>query len=575
MKRKIGQHHNSITGIGFKNFRRFEEFPLLELGEITYMVGRNNSGKSTMVKAWLLVMDYLHNQLSQSFSFENSVLEDANIVTYGRAKYHSAKGNFIEFHLKLNNCRFTISVTGDDEQTKVGVAKLEVIDEKKGYNLTIDYLKEVVRVAKKPEVKEIKFEAKDEIKKIEKELFQLKEEFEKYNLKVSKEALKIADQINFLEKKQTLTKPNQEKTEENFDYDLQYPLKAQEDLEDEDDDLHYYDWQEHNGALHSEDYKEYWKEWESIDHKYPNSYLEAPRTEDNELKEIVSIFIYHNNIRYKKYIEYREKIKSQGMSEKFADAIELYNERDNLIKWVDQVVSQINSETFYYLGANPSKQSALFSIRAKDNTLAQAIHEFKQSGIKKGETEWNYIQTWMKEFEVGEDFEINFFAGEAYEFHVIENGNKIHLADKGMGSLQAMMIILRVASLIRKTRNSPGNVTLIVEEPEINLHPELQSKLTSFFLNVNTYYGFKFIIETHSEYIIRQSQYLGLKNNYFADQNLNPNPFKVYYFHKDEGPYEMKYKEDSKFERGFGKGFFDEADDLAVKAYKLNLTMRK
>ena len=171
----------------------------------------------------------------------------------------------------------------------------------------------------------------------------------------------------------------------------------------------------------------------------------------------------------------------------------------------------------------------------------------------------------MKEFEVGEDFEINFYAGEAYEFHVMENGHKIHLADKGMGSLQAMMLILRVASLIRRTKNSPRNVTLIVEEPELNLHPALQSKLTSFFHNVNKYYGFKFIIETHSEYMIRQSQLLGLKNQYFGDQILTNNPFKVYYFHKDEGPYEMIYREDGKFKNEFGSGFFDEASNLVFE----------
>ena len=64
---------NNTKGIGFKNFRRFENFPLLEFGNITYMVGRNNSGKSTMVKALLLVIDYLQNQLDETFSFDNKV----------------------------------------------------------------------------------------------------------------------------------------------------------------------------------------------------------------------------------------------------------------------------------------------------------------------------------------------------------------------------------------------------------------------------------------------------------------------------------------------------------------------
>ena len=41
--------------IGFKNFRRFKDFPMIELGGCTFLVGPNNSGKSTLLKAMMLV----------------------------------------------------------------------------------------------------------------------------------------------------------------------------------------------------------------------------------------------------------------------------------------------------------------------------------------------------------------------------------------------------------------------------------------------------------------------------------------------------------------------------------------
>ena len=41
--------------IGFQNFRRFPNFPEIELGDITILVGGNNAGKSTLVKAMLLM----------------------------------------------------------------------------------------------------------------------------------------------------------------------------------------------------------------------------------------------------------------------------------------------------------------------------------------------------------------------------------------------------------------------------------------------------------------------------------------------------------------------------------------
>ena len=53
--------------IGFTNFRKFQEFPTMDLGDITILVGGNNAGKSTVVKAMLLITDFL-----QTTFFDNS-----------------------------------------------------------------------------------------------------------------------------------------------------------------------------------------------------------------------------------------------------------------------------------------------------------------------------------------------------------------------------------------------------------------------------------------------------------------------------------------------------------------------
>ena len=75
-----------MNKIGFKNFRRFQDFPAIEYSGITFLVGRNNAGKSTLVKAILLLDNYLKSSDYKHLSFGNNVLEDANIVTFGRAK---------------------------------------------------------------------------------------------------------------------------------------------------------------------------------------------------------------------------------------------------------------------------------------------------------------------------------------------------------------------------------------------------------------------------------------------------------------------------------------------------------
>jgi hypothetical protein len=241
---------------------------------------------------------------------------------------------------------------------------------------------------------------------------------------------------------------------------------------------------------------------------------------------------------------------------------------DSVDDLFDQVLLNIEHEKFFYLGANPSKQSALFFIRDKGNALAQAIHEYKQANILDGSLVHSFVIKWMREFEIGIDFSIHIYAGEAYEFYVNDDKGSQHLSDKGMGSIQSMMLILRIATLIHNKKLEENRYTVMVEEPELNLHPRLQSKLTELFHEVNKQYGFRFIIETHSEYMIRNSQKIGLKNEYFTGDDLNVNPFKVFYFDEMEGPYEMKYLENGKFDRKFGSGFFDESDNIALDIHR-------
>lgn len=564
MKNNKDYELTSNLGMGFKNFRRFQELPLMEFGPITYMVGRNNAGKSTMVKALLLVMDYLQNQLSDSFSFDNKVLEDANIVTFGRARNSQSKSKFIDFSITLDNYSIQLSVSGLDEKTKVRVDSFKLIDMALGYNLDINYRSNQIRIHKENLIENNDKDLQKEKTRIENELNKLREEKATYKSKASKEALKLSDQINTLENKRRSFESDSD-NEDEFEFDLKYAINYDESdfLEDEDifpeDDIY----PETNGAAHTEDLElaHTGIDYDSIfQEKFG---IQAPKTEDNELKELVSIFLYQNTIAYKKYLEQRDKVLDpSGLSEENRDIIELYNQQNEIKSWIDEVVNNINSVILYYLGANPSKQSALFSLRDRQNPLAQAIHEFKQSGIEKGHKEWRFVKDWMDKFEVGEDFEIEFYAGEAYEFYVITGDQKNHLADKGMGSLQAMVLILRVATLIRQNSTNRKSITIILEEPELNLHPALHSKLTEFFHYVYNYYGIKFLIETHSEYMIRKSQVLVLEEDYFSNQRLNPNPFKVYYFHKKDGPYEMVYREDGKFKNEFGSGFFDEASNL-------------
>ena len=144
-----------------------------------------------------------------------------------------------------------------------------------------------------------------------------------------------------------------------------------------------------------------------------------------------------------------------------------------------------------------------------------------------------------------------------------EDGTIGNLADKGMGGIQLMILLMRLAIIIRTDIKNKMSTIVLLEEPEQNLHPAFQSKLSMLFYEINKKYGIRFIVETHSEYMIRSSQVIVAKKQFCDDEVLRKeNPFKVYYFPTIEEPYQMQYRRDGNFSNEFGKGFFDEANNL-------------
>ena len=150
------------------------------------------------------------------------------------------------------------------------------------------------------------------------------------------------------------------------------------------------------------------------------------------------------------------------------------------------------------------------------------------------------------------------------------------LADKGMGSNQMMILLLiNLASIIRKYEHTHAKPFIVIEEPEQNLHPDLQRMLTELFAYVNSNFKFKFIIETHSEYMIRRSQVLVAEGGYKNEKDLEENcPFKVYYFPKEGDPYDMEYSITGRFGKPFGKNFYDASAQDAIALNKLEMASR-
>ncbi len=169
-----------------------------------------------------------------------------------------------------------------------------------------------------------------------------------------------------------------------------------------------------------------------------------------------------------------------------------------------------------------------------------------------------------------------------------------NLADEGFGINMVFSVVLLAsmandklsAKINRSLEPSDGGeiegwrelgwpAVLVIEEPESNLHPALQSKLADVFVDVAKKFNTQFIIETHSEYLIRKLQYLTAKGG------IKPADTAIYYFYPpdDVPPGEDQVKridiqEDGSLTDDFGTGFFDEADKIAMSIWNMNKSQK-
>ncbi|KAA9041234.1 DUF3696 domain-containing protein [Ginsengibacter hankyongi] len=131
-----------------------------------------------------------------------------------------------------------------------------------------------------------------------------------------------------------------------------------------------------------------------------------------------------------------------------------------------------------------------------------------------------------------------------------------NITDVGYGV--SLQIPILFQALLSEHYTKEGQ-TILIEQPEVHLHPSLQAKFIETLLSLgskNTYF-----IETHSEHIIRKLQVL-VKLKKFG---LKPEDITIHYFKREPLKFkitEHKILSDGKLEPIFPKGFFDTSYSL-------------
>jgi predicted ATPase len=273
--------------------------------------------------------------------------------------------------------------------------------------------------------------------------------------------------------------------------------------------------------------------------------------------------------------------------------------------FLDTVQNKIDSfKKVYFLPTTRGKNREWF-IDEQNSEDIQIVRDFSAIYLEHHPQIKKFVNFWIgkgeinevddkgkkkqKGFKIGK--ELSVFRDEGIGltkiFLVNFDDTKTPLVDLGYGVSQLLPIIMKIAVIAQKHQGiheydfnnqegfyekqtiyfSPS--TLLIEEPEANLHPSLQSKMAELFIDAASRFNIQFLIETHSEYLIYKFQ------EYIGKKVVSPNDVKMYYFNhpndvregeKDEYISHVEIGEDGSidYDKYFGKGFFDEQSNLKL-----------
>lgn len=145
--------------------------------------------------------------------------------------------------------------------------------------------------------------------------------------------------------------------------------------------------------------------------------------------------------------------------------------------------------------------------RAMDVLLSSALNKGDQQN-----TLLEGVSFWLARMKVADKLEIRPLGRSTrYEIVVHQDGATTNLRDVGMGV--ALVLPVLVAGYF-----APAGSTVILEEPEVHLHPLAQAVLAEFFVALSRTRCIQFIVETHSEHLFRRMQTLIARKNTSAEQ---------------------------------------------------------
>ncbi len=168
--------------------------------------------------------------------------------------------------------------------------------------------------------------------------------------------------------------------------------------------------------------------------------------------------------------------------------------------YIQEFRSQIGSRGEYFVGV-------ILNARTENETI-----EDNEGTSYSLET---YLAKWLRDLGLIQDFKIDSITegGRLFEVRVrqTEKSPYVLLTDVGFGVSQ----ILPVLTMCYYT---PKGSILLMEQPEIHLHPRVQAGLADVFIDAIQKRGVQIILESHSEHLLRRLQLRIAQEKFSSDE---------------------------------------------------------
>lgn len=218
----------------------------------------------------------------------------------------------------------------------------------------------------------------------------------------------------------------------------------------------------------------------------------------------------------------------------FPDQVRAYYQNAGFLSDIELAFEE-QLRRIYYLGplrAYPERRYTWSGGQPSDMGLAgeQAIHAILSSRDrgetlspgyrKKRITLEQYVADWLKRLGLIAEFRVEAVAEGSQIFQVkvikVTGGSESLITDVGFGVSQILPVIVLCFYV-------PEGSTVILEQPEIHLHPAVQANLADVLIDAHEKRGVQIILESHSEHLLRRLQ------RRIAEQSLKAEDVALYF----------------------------------------------